>query len=149
MINQILGLARPALLALDPERAHELTLRTLENGIFSAAHDHDERLGVQAFGLSFPNPIGIAAGFDKDARVYDAVLAIGFGFAEIGTVTPLAQKGNPRPRVFRLIRDRAVINRLGFNNQGHAHAHRLLSRRSPGGIVGVNIGANKDAVDKT
>ena len=148
-LNQILGLARPALFALDPERAHELTLRALERGVYSAVPDHDARLGVTAMGLRFPNPVGIAAGFDKDARVFDAILAIGFGFAEIGTVTPLAQKGNPRPRVFRLIRDRAVINRLGFNNLGHDHAHRLLARRKAGGIIGVNIGANKDASDKT
>ncbi len=148
-LNQILGLARPALFALEPERAHELTLRALERGVYSTVRDHDARLGVTAMGLRFPNPVGIAAGFDKDARVFDAILAIGFGFAEIGTVTPLPQKGNPRPRVFRLIRDRAVINRLGFNNLGHDHAHRLLARRNAGGVVGVNIGANKDASDKT
>jgi len=101
-------------------------------------------------GLRFPNPVGIAAGFDKDARVPDAILSMGCGFAEIGTVTPRPQSGNPQPRIFRLIRDRAVINRLGFNNEGHAAAlGRLEARRGRGGIVGVNIGANKDAEDRT
>jgi dihydroorotate dehydrogenase len=99
--------------------------------------------------LSLPNPIGIAAGFDKDARVPDAVLGLGCGFAEIGTVTPLPQSGNPKPRVFRLINERAVINRLGFNNGGHAAALTRLQRRRPTGVVGVNIGANKDATDRT
>jgi dihydroorotate dehydrogenase len=108
----------------------------------------DTRLEVELWGLKFPNPIGIAAGFDKDARVPDAVLQMGCGFAEVGTLTPRAQEGNPRPRVFRLIPDRAIINRLGFNNSGHASALERLRRRSMGGIVGVNIGANKDSVDR-
>lgn len=137
------------LLVLDPERAHELTLRSLESGIYAKATVPDDpRLAVEAMGLRFPNPIGIAAGFDKDARVYDAMLDIGFGFSEVGTVTPFAQRGNEKPRVFRLIRDRGVINRLGFNNRGHALAHKLLSRRAADGIIGVNIGANKDTEDK-
>jgi dihydroorotate dehydrogenase len=97
-------------------------------------------------GLDFPNPIGMAAGFDKDARVPGALLAMGFGFAEIGTVTPWPQPGNPRPRVFRLIPERGVINRLGFNSGGHAAAHARLEKR-PAGVVGVNIGANKDSGD--
>lgn len=151
MLNQLFDLARPALLALDPERAHNLSLQALERGVHpSDPGPDDPRLGVRVAGIAFPNPIGIAAGFDKDARVPDAVLAMGCGFAEIGTVTPKGQAGNPQPRVFRLIRDRAVINRLGFNNQGHGPAlARLIARQGRGGIVGVNIGANKDAADRS
>jgi dihydroorotate dehydrogenase len=151
MLSQLLELARPALFALDPERAHQLTVQALEKGIYprDPAPD-DARLSVTFAGLRFPNPVGIAAGFDKDARVPDAILGMGCGFAEIGTVTPLPQSGNARPRIFRLIRDRAVINRLGFNNEGHAAAlQRLSARQSRGGIVGVNIGANKDAADRS
>lgn len=144
------NLARPALFALSPEEAHELTIKALENGIYprGAAHQFTA-LAQTVFGLEFPNPLGIAAGYDKDARVPDAVLGLGCGFAEIGTVTPLAQTGNPKPRVFRLIEDEALINRLGFNNGGHAAAlARLHGRRGKPGIVGVNIGANKDASDR-
>src|SRR5437762_10304961 len=100
------------------------------------------------WGLAFPNPLGIAAGFDKDARVVGAVLAMGLGFAEIGTVTPRPQQGNPRPRVFRLGKDGAIINRLGFNNGGHAMALARLEGRPPRGVVGINVGANKDAPDR-
>lgn len=143
-------LARPLLHRLPPEDAHELTLRSLEKGLYPHARNDDEpTLAIDVIGLAFPNPIGIAAGFDKDARVPDAVLGMGCGFAEIGTVTPLPQTGNPRPRVFRLAADRAVVNRLGFNNQGHAAALARLRRRTRGGIVGINIGANKDSTDRT
>ena len=149
MLSSILGVARPLLLAVEAERAHELTLRALESGIHPRPSAPDDvSLKVQAFGMTFPNPVGIAAGFDKDARVYDAMLGMGFGFTEVGTVTPRPQRGNDRPRIFRLIRDRAVINRLGFNNRGHALAHRLLERRPEVGVIGVNIGANKDSDDK-
>jgi dihydroorotate dehydrogenase len=149
MLGAVFELARPLLNVLDPEQAHELTLKSLEVGIHPRASGPDDaRLAVTAFGLSFPNPLGIAAGFDKDARVPGAVLAMGFGHAEIGTVTPRAQQGNPRPRVFRLLRDRALINRLGFNNGGHAAALARLARRRPQGVVGVNIGANKDTADR-
>ncbi|MCB1519404.1 MAG: quinone-dependent dihydroorotate dehydrogenase [Hyphomicrobiaceae bacterium] len=142
-------IARPLLFALEPEAAHELTLKSLERGVFRRATERDpDCLRIAIGELSFPNPIGIAAGFDKDARVPDAVLDLGCGFAEIGTVTPLPQAGNPRPRVFRLPEDRAVINRLGFNNAGHAAALRRLTARTRRGIVGVNVGANKDAVDR-
>ncbi len=146
-------LARSVLFALSPEQAHEVTLKSLEAGVYlHAAGADDPRLATTIAGLDFPNPIGIAAGFDKDARVPDAVLGIGCGFAEIGTVTPRPQSGNPTPRIFRLIDDRAVINRLGFNNGGHAAAHARLQRRTSAGmaagIVGVNIGANKDATDR-
>jgi dihydroorotate dehydrogenase len=151
MLNALFDLARPALLALEPERAHAMGLEALERGLHPRETTPDPpSLSVSAMGLAFSNPLGIAAGFDKDARVPDAVLAIGCGFAEIGTVTPLPQAGNPGPRLFRLIRDRAVINRLGFNNGGHQAAlARLEARAGRGGIVGVNIGANKDAHDRT
>ena len=151
MMNALFDLARPALLAFDPERAHEMTLRTLEKGFYPRARGVDPAcLAADLSGLALPNPLGIAAGFDKDARVPDAVLAMGCGFAEIGTVTPMPQAGNPKPRVFRLIRERAIINRNGFNNCGHAEALARLQRRGRGrGVVGVNIGANKDAADRT
>ena len=150
MLKTTLELARPLLLALDPEHAHEVTLRSLEAGLYPRASQPDDpRLAINLWDLQFTNPIGIAAGFDKDARVPDAILRIGFGFAEIGSVTPRPQPGNPRPRVFRLIGHRAIINRLGFNNSGHEAALRRLQRRPKLGVVGVNIGANKDTVDRT
>jgi dihydroorotate dehydrogenase len=150
MLRTTLELARPLLFALDPENAHELTLRTLEAGLYPRAEKPDDpRLAIKLWDLEFPNPIGIAAGFDKDARVPDALLRIGFGFAEIGTVTPRPQSGNPRPRVFRLIGHRAIINRLGFNSAGHGPALRRLQRRPRLGVVGVNIGANKESPDRT
>jgi dihydroorotate dehydrogenase len=146
MIGGLLGIAQSGLLFLEPERAHEISLRALEGGVYAAAKPDDPGLRQSLFGLDFPNPIGMAAGFDKDARVPAALLALGFGFTEIGTVTPLPQPGNPRPRVFRLIRERGVINRLGFNSGGHGAALARLAKR-PGGIIGVNIGANKDSAD--
>jgi dihydroorotate dehydrogenase len=103
---------------------------------------------VHAFGLDFPNPIGLAAGFDKDGVAPDNLLALGFGLVEVGTITPRPQSGNPRPRLFRLDRDRGVINRLGFNSAGHAKARENLARRRSAGIVGVNLGANKDSSDR-
>lgn len=150
MLRGLAELVRPALLALDPEQAHEITLKSLERGLYPSDAGNDDPILASRLGtLSLPNPIGIAAGFDKDARVPDAVLGLGCGFAEIGTVTPLPQTGNPKPRIFRLINERAVINRLGFNNGGHAAALARLQRRAARGIVGVNIGANKDATDRT
>jgi dihydroorotate dehydrogenase len=149
MFEMAFALARPLLAALGPERAHELTLRSLQMGIHprSAAHD-DSRLAASVWGLTFANPLGIAAGFDKDARVIPAVLGMGLGYAEVGTLTPRPQAGNPRPRIFRLNADHALINRLGFNNGGHATALARLVRDSTRGIVGVNVGANKDAPDR-
>src|SRR6266571_8723813 len=102
-------------------------------------------LALEAFGLQFPNPLGVAAGLDKDARVFAPLLRLGFGFAEVGTVTPQPQPGNPRPRLFRLEADEAVINRLGFNNEGFDALRRRLAGRGGAGVVGVNLGANKDA----
>jgi dihydroorotate dehydrogenase len=150
MLNRMFGLAQPLLLAFDPETAHEMSLKALEQGLHPRQVGPDDgRLTQSLFGLTFVNPVGIAAGYDKDARVPDAVLAIGCGFAEVGTITPEPQTGNPQPRVFRLLADRAVINRLGFNNGGHAAAvSRLEARMRRGGILAVNIGANKDTVDK-
>jgi dihydroorotate dehydrogenase len=150
MLNTLYRFARPALFALDPEDAHEATIKALELGVHPRQLGNDDPVLRQTvFGLDFPNPIGVAAGYDKDARVPDAILAMGCGFAEIGTITPRPQPGNPKPRVFRLVADRALINSLGFNNGGHAAAlARLEARKGRNGIVGVNIGANKDGADR-
>jgi dihydroorotate dehydrogenase len=141
--------ALPLLHSIDAERAHKLTVFALERAPLPQAPVDDPLLAVNVFGLDFFNPLGMAAGFDKDARVPDALLQLGFGFTEIGTITPRPQIGNPKPRLFRLHEDRGVINRFGFNNHGHAAARsRLLARHMRGGVVGVNIGANKDSVDR-
>lgn len=143
------ALARPLLFALDPERAHGLTIAALKAGLGPQGKVDDPILTTRLAGLTLPNPIGLAAGFDKNAEVPDAMLRLGFGFVEVGTVTPLAQPGNPRPRMFRLVEDRAVINRLGFNNEGlAATVARLRAREGRPGIVGANVGANKDATDR-
>ncbi|SFN83389.1 dihydroorotate oxidase A [Mesorhizobium sp. NFR06] len=145
------------LFSFDPETAHGLSIAALRCGLpvgATALRDarlptRDARLKVSLCGLEFPNPLGMAAGYDKNAEVPDALLGLGFGFAEVGTITPLPQSGNPKPRIFRLIADEAVINRLGFNNEGHAAAEkRLAARKGRPGIVGVNIGANKDSADR-
>jgi dihydroorotate dehydrogenase len=142
-------LVRPLAFALDAERAHRLTVGALKRLPPGRPAAPDEALAVAVAGLHFPNPVGLAAGFDKDAEVYRQMLGMGFGFVEVGTVTPLAQPGNDKPRLFRLARDRAVINRLGFNNRGQAAAlARLDGRDRRAGIVGVNIGANKDSADR-
>lgn len=143
-------IARPLLFALDGEAAHGVTIRALKSGFVPGPGPvTTPRLRQTLFGLDFPNPIGLAAGFDKNADVPDAVLKLGFGFAECGTVTPLAQPGNPKPRIFRLVPDRALVNRLGFNNLGHGAAEaQLKARAGRAGIVGINIGANKDAHDR-
>lgn len=142
--------AARALHAFDPEDAHGLAIKGLKLGLGPRdAGPDDPILAVQLAGLSLPNCIGLAAGFDKNAEVPDAMLAAGFGFVEAGTVTPLAQTGNPRPRLFRLTEDQAVINRMGFNNGGlEPFAARLSARKGRGGAVGANIGANKDATDR-
>jgi dihydroorotate dehydrogenase len=142
-------LSRPLLRALDPEDAHSLAIKALRFMPLAKAGRDAAELGVRAFGLNFPNPIGLAAGFDKNAQAPDALLRLGFGFVEVGTVTPRAQAGNPRPRLFRLEADEGVINRLGFNNEGGAAMlARLAARATAGGIVGVNIGANRDSADR-
>ena len=139
----------PLLRWLDAEGAHRLAVQGLKFLPAMRPHADDPKLAVRAFGLNFPNPIGMAAGFDKNAEVPDALLRLGFGFVEVGTVTPRPQSGNPRPRLFRLERDEAVINRMGFNNDGSDRVlRRLASRAQLAGIIGVNIGANKDSPDR-
>jgi dihydroorotate dehydrogenase len=149
VIGLLESLARPLLRMLDAEDAHRLAISALKIPPFVKLVADDPRLAVRAFGLNFPNPVGMAAGFDKHAEVPDALLKLGFGFVEVGTVTPLPQSGNPRPRLFRLDRDEGVINRLGFNSEGAAAVlRRLAARADKGGIVGVNIGANRDSTDR-
>ena len=138
----------PLLRCLDPETAHNLTLSALETGLAGRSPPVARpELAVGCWGLDFPNPVGLAAGFDKDARVPDAMLGLGFGFVETGTVTPMAQPGNAKPRIFRLAEDGAVINRLGFNNRGLDAAAARLAARPARGIVGANIGRNKESAD--
>lgn len=142
-------LSLPLLRVIDPEDAHKLAINALRLAPIPRAAADDPALAVRAFGLDFPNPVGIAAGFDKNAAVPDALLRLGFGFVEVGTVTPRPQAGNQRPRIFRLAADQGVINRLGFNGEGAPSAlARLTERRGRGGIVGVNVGANKDSQDR-
>jgi dihydroorotate dehydrogenase len=139
----------PLLRWLDAEDAHRLAIQGLKLLPAIKPRPDDAKLAVRAFGLNFPNPVGMAAGFDKNAEVPDALLRLGFGFVEIGSVTPRPQSGNPRPRLFRLERDEAVINRMGFNNDGaETVLRRLAGRANQGGIVGVNVGANKDSADR-
>ncbi len=153
LIERAGAAALPLLRRLDAETAHRLTIGALAlvpaSALPAPAAD-DPRLAVEAFGLRFPNPVGLAAGFDKNAEAVDALLSLGFGFVEAGTATPLPQPGNPRPRLFRLPKDEAVINRFGFNGEGAARVRARLAARSrtARGVVGVNIGANKDAADR-
>jgi dihydroorotate dehydrogenase len=149
VIGWLEPLARPLLRLLDAEDAHRLAIGALKFPPLVEPAADDARLAVRAFGLNFPNPLGLAAGFDKHAEVPDALLRLGFGFVEVGTVTRLPQAGNARPRVFRLDRDQAVINRLGFNSEGaDAVLRRLAARANRGGIVGLNIGANRESADR-
>ena len=141
-------LIRPAIFALDAERAHRLTVAALKFWSPPAPDFVTGPLATRVAGLHFPNPVGMAAGFDKDAEVPDALLALGFGFAEVGSITPQPQPGNPRPRLFRLAEDEAVINRMGFNNGGCAAAMQNLAARPRKGILGINVGANKDSADR-
>ncbi|TVR12020.1 MAG: quinone-dependent dihydroorotate dehydrogenase [Salinarimonadaceae bacterium] len=149
MMRALFSMARPILHALDPETAHAASIRSLSLLPALPPAPDDPALAVDAFGLRFPNPVGLAAGYDKQCEAPDQLLSLGFGFVECGGVTPLPQPGNPRPRVFRLPRDGAVINRFGLNSDGVAAvAARLKKRRGRSGIVGVNIGANKDSDDR-
>ena len=149
MIGLLETLSRPLLRRLDAEDAHGLAMLGLRLAPIFPRRADEQSLAMRVFGLNFPNPVGMAAGFDKHAEVPDALLRLGFGFVEVGTVTPLPQPGNPRPRLFRLERDEGVINRLGFNSEGaDAVLHRLAARAGQGGIVGVNVGANKDSADR-
>lgn len=134
---------------LDPERAHNLTVKMMARGLGpKRARKPDPRLAVNVAGIDFPNPLGLAAGFDKNAEAADAMLDLGFGFVEVGAVTPRPQPGNERPRVFRLREDLAVINRYGFNNDGLEVIARRLDTREKRGVVGINLGANKDSADR-
>ena len=143
------ALSRPLMRRLDAEDAHGLAILGLRFAPIFPGRADEPNLAVRVFGLNFPNPVGMAAGFDKHGEVPDALLRLGFGFVEIGTVTLLPQPGNPRPRLFRLERDEGVINRLGFNSEGaEAVLRRLAARAGEGGIVGVNVGANKDSTDR-
>ena len=149
-MESVFDLGTPLLRCLPPEQAHRATIALLRTSapFLSPARDDDPRLGMKLLGLSFPNPIGVAAGFDKDGEVPDAILKLGFGFAECGTLTPKPQSGNPKPRLFRLAEDKAVINRLGFNSAGVERAHARLMQRRKRGVVGINLGANKDSPDR-
>ena len=148
------SLIRPLLFRQDPEEIHELTLNWLEKAepfgssrlckLFYPPVPDLHRLKIECFGLEFPNPVGIAAGLDKNAKIYNSLLSFGFGFVECGTVTPRSQTGNERPRIFRLLEDEALINRLGFNNQGQDALLQRLHQRPKQGIVGINLGKNKD-----
>jgi dihydroorotate dehydrogenase len=140
---------RPALFALEPETAHRAAVLALKAGLGEAfARKSDPILATRVWHLDFPNPVGLAAGFDKNGEAPDAILGLGFGFAEVGTVTPKPQAGNPRPRLFRLAADRALINRMGFNNEGVEAMAARLSRRARYGIIGINIGRNKESADE-
>jgi dihydroorotate dehydrogenase len=141
-------LIRPLAFRLDPERAHRATIRSLK--LMPAGHppNFPKTLQTEVAGLRFASPVGLAAGFDKDAEVAEQMLSLGFGFVEVGTLTPRPQRGNPKPRLFRLAEDRAVINRLGFNNGGQPAAYMRLQHCHRRGPIGVNIGANKDSSDR-
>ena len=141
-------LLRPFAFALDAETAHRATIAALSISPQLPLPQFPPELEQQVAGLRFPSPVGLAAGFDKDAEVPDAMLGLGFGFVEVGTITPRPQAGNPKPRLFRLKEDHAVINRMGFNNGGQAAALERLKNRERRGLVGVNIGANKDSTDR-
>ncbi|PKP95518.1 MAG: dihydroorotate dehydrogenase (quinone) [Alphaproteobacteria bacterium HGW-Alphaproteobacteria-14] len=145
----LFDLLKPAMFAFDPETGHRMAIRALRALPLRMLKRSPVGLAIEVAGLAFPNPVGVAAGFDKDAEVPDALLGLGFGFTEVGSITPLPQAGNPKPRLFRLVEDKAVINRMGFNNAGGAAAlERLRARAGRAGIVGVNIGANKDSPDR-
>ncbi|MET3601377.1 quinone-dependent dihydroorotate dehydrogenase [Martelella mangrovi] len=149
MINLFKCGARNAVFMLEPEAAHGLTIKGIASGLMPRArHAADSRLAVTAAGLSFANPLGVAAGLDKNGEAIDGLMKLGFGHVEVGTVTPRPQPGNPKPRLFRLVQDEAVINRMGFNNEGHAALAVRLEKRKRRGIVGVNIGANKTSEDR-
>jgi len=142
---------RPFLFSLDPEAAHDLAIKSLKfnplpKKMFEV--EDEQMLEMELFGIHFPNPIGLAAGFDKSAEVYNSLLRLGFGYVEVGTVTPLKQTGNPKPRIFRLEDDRALINRLGFNNDGIETIKQRIRSGNREGILGINIGPNKETKDQ-
>ena len=142
---------RPYIFSLDPEAAHDLAIKSLKfnflpKNIFSV--EKEEILETNLFNQKLPNPIGLAAGFDKSAEVYNSLFKLGYGFVEVGTITPRRQLGNPKPRIFRLEKDQALINRLGFNNHGSEIVSKRIANNLPNGFLGINIGPNKDSLNK-
>jgi len=145
------SILRPFIFNLDPETAHDLAIKALKFNLLPSKVfkvENEQMLNIQVLGKKFSNPIGLAAGFDKSAEVYNSLLKLGFGFVEVGTVTPLKQFGNPKPRIFRLEDDHALINRLGFNNDGMETVKNRIKSDSKKGILGINIGPNKDTKDQ-
>ena len=143
---------RSLIFKLDPETAHSLAIKSLKFNFVPNILDETKNnplFKTKLFSKEIENPIGMAAGFDKNAEVYNSLFNLGFGFVEVGTVTPLEQYGNPKPRVFRLVEDEALINRLGFNNLGSINIVNRIKRNHPTGLLGVNIGPNKDSKDRT
>ena len=142
---------RPFIFKLDPETAHSLAIKSLKFNFIPSIPDDDKSnplFKTKLFNIDLENPIGMAAGFDKNAEVYNSLFKLGFGFVEVGTVTPLKQYGNPKPRVFRLIEDKALINRLGFNNSGAKNIYERIKSNNPIGLLGINIGPNKDSKNR-
>ena len=142
---------RPLLFKVDPEKAHTLAIKSLKFNLIPNVfdqHKNDSIFQTKIFGKDLDNPIGMAAGFDKNAEVYNTLFKLGFGFVEVGTITPLKQYGNPKPRVFRLVEDEALINRLGFNNHGAEIVKDRIKRNKKLGLLGINIGPNKDSSDR-
>ena len=145
------SILRPFIFSLDPETAHDLAINSLKLNILPKNFfqvDNEKLLETNLFNESLPNPIGLAAGFDKSAEVYNSLFKLGYGFVEVGTVTPRRQLGNPKPRIFRLEKDQALINRLGFNNHGSEIVSKRLSENLPTGFLGINVGPNKDTKQK-
>ena len=145
------SILKPFLFSLDPETAHDLAIKTLKINPFPSKMfevEDEQMLKIKLLGKNFPNPVGLAAGFDKSAEAYNSLLKLGFGFVEVGTVTPLKQFGNPKPRIFRLEGDGALINRLGFNNDGMEIIKNRIKSDGKKGVLGINIGPNKDTKDQ-
>ena len=141
------SIIKPFLFKIDPETAHNLAIKSLKFNCLPATFfkiENEEVLKINLFGKTFINPIGLAAGFDKSAEIYNSIFKFGFGFVEVGTVTPKKQYGNPKPRIFRLEQDEALINRLGFNNDGSEIIHDRILTNPPKSILGINIGPNKE-----
>ena len=142
---------RPFIFSLDPEAAHDLAINSLKANILPKSFfnvEDEEMLEIKLFNKKISNPIGLAAGFDKSAEVYNSLFKFGFGFIEVGTITPKQQLGNPKPRIFRLEKDQALINRLGFNNHGSETVSKRISNNHPEGFLGINIGPNKETKNK-
>ena len=145
------SILRPYIFSLDPEVAHDLAIKSLKANILPKSFfnvEDEEMLETSLLGKTISNPIGLAAGFDKSAEVYNSLFKFGFGFIEVGTVTPKQQLGNPKPRIFRLEKDQALINRLGFNNHGSETVSKRISNNHPNGFLGINIGPNKETKNK-